>query len=227
MMKKFFLIAIFIALVISGNAQFDFVERHQDQQVLRREWNVTFVPHYILFNGLRFDIEHVSGTKAWGLSPRFYYLKRDYHPISYSEAALKSLVGGGMGLFRKFVKSSTEKYLGYWALGLDVNYFNLGYEQYTWVAKPFYDQTVYDYELVERKGSIVRLDLSATIGIEQKLWNFLIFEPYIGVGYRYSMPFLANGTNPFDDVFSYGYTGPLFIFGIKLGSGKSSSQPQF
>ncbi len=225
-MRRLFSILSFLLLSTALLAQFDFVER-PSENVVRNEWNFTFVPHYVLFNGLRFDIERVNGTKAWGISPQFYYLKRDYHPISYSDASVNSLLGGGLGFFRKFVKSSTKDYLGYWAIGLGVNYFSIGYEQYTWVAKSFYDQVVYDYELVQHHGTILRIDLSATLGMERKLWNFLIFEPYAGVGYRYSVPFLPDGTNPFDNIFSFGYSGPLFIIGIKLGSGKSLSQTQF
>ena len=225
-MKKFLLIIVFFSLSIGLYAQFDFVE-HTQQQVMRNEWNITFVPHYILFNGIRFDIEHVNGLKAWGLSPQFYYLKRTAHPVSYSDASLNSLIGGGLGIFRKFIKSSTQKNLGYWALGFGVNYFSLGYEQFTWVPKTFYDQTVYDYELVKHSGTLLRFDINATIGLERKLWDFLIFEPYAGVGYRYTIPFLPGDNNPFDNVLGFGYSGPLFIVGIKLGSGKSLSQPQF
>ncbi len=224
-MKHTFLILIFLCSALGLTAQFDFVER--PAEVMHNELNITFVPHYVLFNGLRFDIERLNGRKAWVVSPQFYYLKRDYHPISYSDASLKSLIGGGMGVYRKFIRSSTEKSVGYWAIGLGTNYYSVDYDQFTWVAKSFYDQTVYDYELVNRRGSLLQINASATIGIQYRMWNFLIVEPYVGVGYRYTMPFLPDHTNPFDNMLSFGYSGPVFLVGIKLGSGKSFSQDQF
>ena len=225
-MKRIFSIFALLSLALVASAQFDFVER-PPAQVTRNEWNLTFVPQYVFSNGLRFDLERVNARRAWVISPRFYYLKRQAHPISYSDASLGKLTGAGLSIYRKFIKSSTEKYMGYWAIGLGLSYFHLGYEQYTWVAKPLYDQTVYDYEIADRQGALLRMEVDATMGIEHKLWNFLIIEPYAGVGYRYTIPFLPDDTNPFDNVFGYGYSGPLFILGVKLGSGKSLSQSQF
>jgi len=218
-MQRLFLIFVLSFSVSFVYSQFDFIERPVQQP--RNEFNVFLVPHYILYNGLRIDFERVKASKAWVFAPQFYYLKRSSHPLSYSDVALNTVLGTGIGFYRKFVKSSTANFLGYWALGGSINYFGLGYKQYTWVARQFYDQTVYDYELVSSRGSLLRFEFSATIGIETKLWNFLIFEPYLGSGYRYTIPFLPETTNPFDTYFSIGYTGPIFVLGFKFGIGKS------
>ncbi len=219
---KHFTFILLILLSLSASAQFEFFENNR---VNRNEINFYFVPHYVLFSGLRFDFERINGNKGWTLGPQFYYLKRDFKPIIYGNARLTKLMGTGLALERKFIKTSTETVLGYWALGTNIAYFYTEYYSYDWVAKQLYDNTVYDYQVVNHKGSLIRLEVNATIGIEKIYWNFLNVEPYLGAGYRYTIPLLgANQTNPFESVYSFGYTGPVFILGLKFGLGKSLQQ---
>ncbi len=216
MKKLVLLVAIFSTLAAA--AQNDFLGTPQTNI---KKISVSIVPHYVLFNGLRVDFEYQNGKKANVFAPQFYFLSREMHPVTYRSTDLYKLYGAGLQYNRKFIRKTDYNNTGYLAVGLAYNFFYANFRQYLPVVTELYDNTVYDYRLQDITGQIHRLELNATLGLQSNLPIGIMVEGYLGIGYRYSMPFYSeNIENPFDRAFDFAYSGPIFIVGAKFGFSK-------
>ena len=181
----------------------------------------SIVPHYVLFHGLRFDYEYQNDKKAYVFAPQFYYLSRGMHPISFSQADLYKLLGAGLQIHRKFIRKTSYNNTGYIAIGAGYNFFYSKFREYLPSATELYGNEVWVYSVQKLTGAVHRFEINGTIGIQDNLPTGIMVEGYLGIGYRYSMPFFSRPIqNPFDRAMDFAYTGPIFIVGAKFGFSK-------
>ena len=226
-MKKAILSSLIVLLAFSAFAQFDFMSGQQNNNTQQNitKVSLSLVPHYLAFYGLRADYDYQNGHKAYVFAPQLFFISRETHPISYRDADLYKLYGAGLQVNRKFIRSTSYNYTGYLSVGLGYNFFYTKFKEFIPEATTLYDNTVYLYSMQDITGMIHRLEVNATVGLENNLPSGIMLEPYLGIGYRYSMPFYsADILNPFDRAFDYAYTGPIFIIGLKIGVYKILSQ---
>ena len=233
MKKKYIisLLAFALSLFFSKNsfAQFDlFIHPEQHQNVYKQQISVSFVPTSILQNNIRLDFEYLDKKKAYVISPRFYFINRQTHPVSYGNTDVYKLFGGGLGFYRKFVRGSDKKFYGYFAIGGSYAFLTSEFQEYVWNKTNLYDNTVYSYDLTNISAKIHQLQASVTAGIQQNFANIIFADIFVGVGYQYSVPIFSQKIeNPFDRPYSLAYSGPIFLAGIKLGIAKDlQQQPQ-
>ncbi len=189
------------------------------------------VPQYIVTNGIRIDFDiHTKGTKKWWIiSPYFYSDKSSLDLLNlsvddyYDAYSYDNLIGGGLGVFRK--KYLSQKYDDrriYLAAGGEYKYFQIEGDNYTYVEYTGEDGLLYqhmddiDYQMKINTGS-----LKAYIGFQSELFAFLFTDVFMGVGLRFS-----HHSSPQDvtikynrGYFDYGYTGTMFVFGVRFGIG--------
>ena len=224
-MKKLALSIIALALTITIFAQNDFIGTPQPKI---RKISLAIVPHYVLFHGLRFDYEYQNDKKAYVFAPQFYYLSRQMHPVSYSQADLYKLIGAGLQIHRKFIRKTSYNNTGYIAVGAGYNFFYSKFREYLPSATELYGNEVWVYSVQKLTGAVHRFEINGTVGIQNNLPTGIMVEGYVGIGYRYSMPFFSRPIqNPFDRAMDFAYTGPIFIVGAKFGFSKfySSQAP--
>ena len=216
MKKIIFVLITFLTFNLFG--QNDFIIKPQPKI---KKISFSIVPHYVLFHGLRFDYEYQNGKKANVFAPQFYYLSRGLHPISFTQADLYKLIGAGLQIHRKFIRKTSYNNTGYIAIGAGYNFFYSKFREYLPSAAKLYGNDVWVYSVQNLTGAVHRFEINGTIGIQDNLPTGIMIEGYLGVGYRYSMPFFSRPIqNPFDRALDFAYTGPIFIVGAKFGFSK-------
>ncbi len=217
-MKKIIISLLALLSVIHTFAQDSFISVPQNNI---KKISLSFVPQYILFHGIRIDYEYQNNKKAYVFAPQLYFLSRPTHPINYTDADLFKMYGAGLQVQRKFIRKTDYNNTGYIAAGIGYNFFYTQFRKFLPEPQSIYDNTVYIYSLQNLTGFIHRFDVIGIVGIQNNLPVGLMVEGYVGIGYRYSMPFYSKDIkNPFDRALDIAYTGPIFVVGVKLGFSK-------
>lgn len=163
---------------------------------------VSFVPQYLIINGLRIDVERqLKGRHYLQLCPQYYINNEPLYNESYDE-----MHGGGLFIYHKyFPEKNILKNGVYVAYGFTYNYFRFKY----------LDDNSQTQEL-----KVNKLGGDLFIGYQYIYNKIVSIDIYAGMGNRNS--FLSQKeADKFDDFsfgpFGYSYSGNLFIFGFRFG----------
>ncbi len=222
-MKKT-LAVLFILMPLIGFSQFDVITATKPgEEPVSSSHSISIVPHYALFNSMRFDYEYVKGNKAYNIALIGYYQDRETHPTQIGEGVLYHMQGGGIGYNQKLMRTKGKGYYAYFAGGIIYSYIESDFLGYGWRTIEYNDTPVQIYDASMVKGYTNRVEANVTLGVQVDITKKLFGELYVGMGYRYSINNFVPLTpgiqieNPFDLPTQIGYTGIIFVSGIKLG----------
>ena len=188
-----------------------------------------------LFNwGLRFDFEKRLGDGPGWLQfgPAVYYsLEEDYNsPYGYYDAnryyydeefgffrePYSKMRGGGLDVnYKRFINPARSFYL---AAGLSYTYFNIKYWGMAWTDYTEDGLEYHEYKPDYLTQHINRLGVNTYFGYQIPTRKAFLFDMFVGMAYRHSIS--NKNKQSFDNyMISYGYTGFVFLTGIRIGFG--------
>ena len=219
-------------------AQNESVDRYARFKLLQKRYTITIQPMQLLLNnGLRLDFETRIGegpnwlqfgptlymAKKNNVNPDYYYYDNDYHSgfgfTGFREPFFK-LKGGGLDInYKRFIDPRLSAYL---AAGLSYTHFNLNYygvrsswKEYTQDGLLYHE---YNYMFGWQNQHINRMSINCYFGHQVPSSFKFLFDMFVGISYRHS--FSDKEKYPFNKYkFSYGYTGFVWMTGIRLGIG--------
>ena len=219
-MKKHILLIIIIFLVIISQAQ---IKNNTDTSIFKPITKFSFVPQYLIFNGIRLDYEKEFSTNNWYIiSPTIYLGKKTDTLLNINERDnyFNNLLGIGLGICYKRILGNYYIINTYFSVGLRYNFFYIDYFGFEWETSIVNGNEVIKYNLVNINEQIHRIDGNFTLGFDAEIFPNIFIDSYVGIGLKYSYPvFNRNVTaNKFDDnMWSYAYTGTALVIGIKIG----------
>ncbi|MCL1974120.1 MAG: hypothetical protein FWG54_04800 [Bacteroidetes bacterium] len=228
-MKKIFLLSWVVVCFFAaqGNAQ----ARYDWSQ---KKYTVAIQPMQLLFkNSLRLDFEvRIADGPGWlQFGPAAYYAKgeedyfclgnrayRDgYRDLFYFSEPFTSLLGGGLDInYKWFFDAKRSLYL---LSGLSFTHFDIKYWGSVWsdyiedgLQYSGYLPADFNHQHVNRPGA------NFLFGFQVPSRHLFLFDMFGGFSYRYSV---ADKGKPSynEEVFSYGYTGWVFVTGVRFGIG--------
>ena len=168
---------------------------------------MSFVPQYLINNGIRVDYEIKIKNNNWiQLCPQFYLTEKGSHTnnnTDYNEVA-----GVGVFAYHKIYLSNSDSPFGsYFSYGFAYNYFNIDF-----------DETNNAVTTTE-SAQINKFGADLIIGYQTVVSQRIIIDIYTGVGGRYSDYKYSGTTRPkYNDTYwDYGYTGNLLHLGFRIG----------
>lgn len=222
-MKTTKLTFLFLFLFLFSNLQ------AQEQEQPNKGFILSINPQYVFKNGLRIDIEKIMQNKKGRLviAPQLYYSNSgdfwsnmyDYDYYDY-ETKFDTLVGFGLDIYHKIYLRENETEEGfYFGYGLMYNHFKLNYHSYNWQSQTEDGLEYIKYLPVLKNHKINKFGLNFMLGYQYELSHRLYLDVYSGVGFRNAHH--SGKVHEFemfnDSSIGYGYSGPLFIFSLKLG----------
>jgi len=218
-MKKIGIILILSMFFLTANSQY--VKR--DTSLYVPKFKFSFTPQYLLFNGLRFDVEKEVRKNSWVDFSTEIYLGRNTSTNEYEtrrDGFYSELYGAGLGVNYKRFISFTDYGKGYFLFGSSYNFFYINYPDYVWQTQIVNGIQELHYELVDINEQIHRINGSFLLGIETEMYDKIYFDMYAGVGLKYSYPIVNETVDAYkydDYMWSYGYSGTFAIIGIRFG----------
>ncbi|MFC2086554.1 hypothetical protein ACFLSA_00095 [Bacteroidota bacterium] len=181
------------------------------------------VPQHLIIHGIRVDFDYrLEGNKWLIFSPQLYLNKipQGTEYLWFNVNKFEELLGFGMAITQKNILSRKSSPSGFYiAYGATYNYTKTKNADYAWVPYventiTYYDRQPLDYEVILNK-----IGGNAIIGYQNEIYPKLILDGFIGFGLRYSFRDAPENTflNYSDFEGDYGYTGTLFVGGIRLG----------
>ena len=223
---------------ISANAQDTLGESIKPPPYFLKQKKITVAVQPLqLFNwGLRHDFEirlgNGPGWLQFGLTgyfnnfeddidnPRYHYDGRNFVDRNWFEFRLREpiskLTGYGLDVnYKRFVNPSRTVYI---ATGLAYARFNIKYLGLTW-KDYIEDELLYHaYVLDFRTQEINRWGVNTYFGYQPAFRRLFLFDLFWGLGWRSS--FSDSNKPSFDrHMLSYGYTGIVFLTGVRIGFG--------
>lgn len=197
----------------------------------QKKYTVTVQPLQLLRNSLRLDFEmRIANSPSWlQFGPALYYAKgennhlymggrneRDHYDFAFIEPFIK-LSGGGLDVNYKWFFN--EKRSTYFLSGLSLTRFNIKYWGTEW-CDYIEDGLPYSwYQPVgELNQQITRPGVNFLFGFQIPARHAFLFDMFGGFSYRYSITD-KNKPSFGETAFSYGYTGWVFVTGIRIGIG--------
>ena len=169
---------------------------------------ISFVPQYLLNNGLRVDYDiRISGQHWLQFSPMVFYREnKTVNNERYYD--LNRLSGAGIHAYHRFYPQK--------GFGHSNFYFSYGiaYQNY----HILYDTTE-ERDRVERYSRINKYGADVIIGAYTHLQNNFILDFYAGLGLRHAT-LSSNAENPEEYkgmYFEYGYSGNIMLLGVRIG----------
>jgi hypothetical protein len=182
----------------------------------------------------RFDVEMRLGDGPGWLQfgPSIYSATRDVHNPryhfegkyysdyrthdSYLREPFSKLKGGGLDVnYKRFFNRERSLYL---AAGLSYTRLKINYWGYEWENFTEDDLQYHEYRKGYHTQQIDRIGINTFFGYQIPTRSALLFDMFTGIAYRHS--FLEKDRPCFNESqFSYGYTGPVFTLGVRLGFG--------
>ena len=213
------------------------VEHSLPPRYLSTQKKITFAiqPFPFINNCLRSDIEiRLGNGPGWlQFGPTIYYAndekdkpdhfydgkhyKYEYGMFSFREPYSK-LKGGGLDInFKWFLNANRSFYM---ATGLSYTYFDITYygaygrwNDYIEDGLPYHE---YIYTTGYQNQHINRVSINQYWGYQVPTQSAFLFDFFWGVSYRHCL--MDKDKPSFNQSpFSYGYSGPTFMTGIRLG----------
>ncbi|MDR2287120.1 MAG: hypothetical protein LBE04_06565 [Prevotellaceae bacterium] len=221
-MKKILsaLIAVIFAILIwpaQIQAQYETVAEKLPHQ--KKKITIATQPFYSYVNAVRLDVEkRIKDTPAWvqlGVSGHFLADKNnEKNWIIFPGDEISYLRGAGMELNYKYFFNKQESL--YFSGGGSYSHYNIKYFDTYWHSYTI-DNLVYHTKQRGKIGQkINKLGINAYFGYQIPKPTFL-FDIFVGLGYRHSIR-SNDKAEPFNDAtISLGYTGVVFITGVRFG----------
>lgn len=169
----------------------------------------SFVPQYLIKQGIRIDIEkQIKGQHFLQVCPVFYLSEQNNDDFLFDNNAYTKLIGGGVHLYHKyFVSENFDKNPLYISYGLNYNYYEVD----------FYDE--YLDETVLANSSIQKMGFDVIIGYQSIIKDVVSIDIFTGLGTRYAlMNSSTDNTDKFNQGYlGYNYTGNLLLLGFRIG----------
>jgi hypothetical protein len=150
----------------------------------------------------------------------FYDEKYSYNHSYVFREPYSKLKGGGLDVnYKRFLDPNRSFYT---ASGLSYTYFDITYNgahgrwiDYMEDGLPYHE---YRYTVGYHNQYINRMSINHYFGFQVPTRSAFLFDMFWGLSYRFC--FMDKDKPSFDrSVFSYGYSGPAFMMGIRLGFG--------
>lgn len=197
MRKILFIFLISILLSLKLNAQ---------EQNYKN--TISFVPSYLINSGIRLDYERtINRSNHLVLGSQFYY--RDIvaeETLGFRGIDEGKLRGAGLEVNYKHLLLPELKIYdnAYYSVGLSYQFFKLENTESS----------------IERSIGLHKAGTHFIIGYQLQSSSRVVFDIYSGLGFRYTFDGKSenNMTNTFNDYsWNFGYSGPVFMIGIKIG----------
>ncbi len=179
---------------------------------------ISFVPQYTLIGGIRFDLDkHIGNTNNYLIfSPQFYSSRNDFlWSFDYEK-----LTGFGLKASHRYFMANKPKPAGlYVQYGVTYNFTQLVYQTTGWVNTNFGGTQALTEDEVEGKDKIHKIGGDFIMGYQISSYENLLFDLYIGVGYRGSK-YIGNRSDfnaDYVGILNPAYTGILPIGGLRIG----------
>jgi hypothetical protein len=180
---------------------------------------ISMVPQYTFIGGIRLDLDKRIGKTNNYLvfSPQFYSNRNDlFWSFNYEK-----LTGFGIKVSHRYFMVNKPKPSGiYLQYGATYNFTRLVYKTIDWVDTDFGGTQAQTEEEVEGKDKIHKIGGDLIVGIQISSFEDLIFDFYIGAGYRGSK-YIGKRSSDFDSeyigILNPAYTGILPIGGFRIG----------
>ncbi len=181
------------------------------------------VPQQMFVQGIRIEVDLAQAKeKHWiTFAPQFYYSKdRDLGILGKS--SFDELAGVGVDVFsRHYLSHSLSASGPYVSWGGGYRFLNLNTSDFLW--NRFTENGLVYYRRVPANYDVQvhSSNLRGFFGWQFFFNNHLAMDFYLGFGMRYSLHQRPEGSYiKFNrSVFDYGYTGTLFVGGIRFGVG--------
>lgn len=214
MMKSLLGLIVALQVMISVNAQ---------DESQRKEFSNTmyFSPVKLLRNTLQVDFEYdIRNTRSQLMvSPMFTYgmiRERQW----FDNEPKWPVAGVGVELLHRLYVLPNDKVINYYfAHGPMIQYMNVKYDGMSWVEKELNGDEVLFLEDVESKMSIKKYGYSLHIGMKFLVGKYLVFDTFMGLGFRFSDidPGIGGEPELTRRPSGYGYTGNVFTTGARIG----------
>jgi hypothetical protein len=149
---------------------------------------------------------------------RNYYWEIGYYP--WHSEPLAKLKGGGLDVnYKRFLNPRRSFYM---ASGLSYTYFDINYYGVTGTWNDYIEDGLLYHEYTRKVGyhsqHINRVSINHYFGFQPPTRSAFLFDLFWGLSYRHC--FMDKDKPSFDrSPFSYGYSGPAFMMGIRFGFG--------
>ncbi len=219
-------IKIVVFVIIISN--FYLIGTAQKDSLKTSKIQISFAPHYLLFKGIRLDIEPVLKKRNQHIvfAPQIYFRHNIENGSGKNnniyENDYDTLMGLGIDIYHKYYPFTgiNEKRSIYLAYGFSYNYFQLRFRRYDWNIVNEEGLIYYNYEIKSIKEDINRFGAMVLFGVQNNFFKILYIDGYIGFGIRYSV-IKSNSdaeTTDFNEtIFDYGFTGVYIPIGFKIG----------
>jgi hypothetical protein len=180
---------------------------------------LSFEPSYLFNNGLRMNLERKMTKQDWlGVNITGYYSPLDPRNnstwISNSDfQEIDGLKGLGIG-------GTYKRYFAricFINLGANYTFFDVRNKAYDYRAFTEDGLVFYEYGYMDKHYYYKKATANITFGIHSTFRHVFFAEPYIGVGLAHSFYDKSYPEKYNDTMFGFGYRGPYFLLGIKLG----------
>jgi hypothetical protein len=183
-----------------------------------RNKNITIAVHpfYLSKSGLRFDFEQqIKNTPSWiqaGIAG--YFMSNTSNHTLFPVEELR--YSRGFSLDLNYKRFFNKKESLYFAAGSSYSHYNIEYVDTYWRSYTEDGLVYHVNEYGDMNQKINKWGISTYCGY-QKPASIFLFDVFVGLGYRHS--FRTNQmAKLFDDkMISLGYTGVVFITGVRLG----------
>ncbi len=183
------------------------------------------VPQHLFQNGIRIEFDkRLNNPRQWlTLAPTVYYRGHRGNWI-WGNYNVYSMSGAGLEVFfRRYLKDQIEPSGFYFTGGGGYRFINQEYRGDQWDVYMENDLTFYRYNNSSWNKHTHTFSLKGTIGYQTIIDRHLLLDLFMGYGFLFSsfeIPENVELASHFDnDAFSFGYTGLLFVGGIRLGIG--------
>ena len=230
-MRKSLCLLLLLVALINIQAQ----ETSNDLSLTQKKYTFAIQPMQWFNRAWRFDFEMRLGDGPGWLqfgpavyygkpyeddeNPPYYYEGNNYHfrnrhYISLREPFSK-MIGGGLDVnYKRFFNPVRPPYF---AAGLSYTHFKIDYWGWRWEDYTEDGLLYHAYVLDYRTQNINRLGVNAYLGT-QNTGKFCLFDIYCGLAFRYS--FSDKNKPAFNSgMLSYGYTGVVYLIGMRIGFG--------
>ncbi len=211
---KNLLLFIFLALFILS-------ARGQDSTEINKRWIVSAVPQHLMNKGIRIDVEkQLNRINQYLLVGLLYYQDDEENntDIFTSSSDYNIMTGYGVKAFHKvfFSPDNFDAHGAYVSYGGSFEHFNFSIPQASWQE---FENNLYTYERSVAKQNNLKFGLSLLVGLQSNKYERFIYDFFGGIGFRYTaiLSELEQEETFRTTMWDYGYSGPLIIFGFRMG----------
>lgn len=222
----FIIISIFFINFLNASSPY---EKGLTKKDTNGSFLISFVPHVMIANGFRFDLEKRLCKNHWLIvSPVLYTTLRSeynsYNSSTNDQENVKNLSISGFGVIIShkifFGKNQSCKGM-YGSYGFKYNSVSLKYQNYAWTKYIDNGLEYYGWKLADIKEDISNYGLDIVVGSQNFIFKKIVFlDIYAGIGLQLAKVKL-EGTqkSSFSGLmWHYGFEGPHPVIGLRLGA---------